>query len=228
MTEFPPDFSLSRRLVLLTALGFGLSACSETIDTVVSDLDFSSEDDEGVPISRAKVDSIPYASIAAKIGNADKSLIVLGRVNQSELHWITADRISLVTRQGRLVQTAGLPSNLRRTELLGPDPLAALGGGRLPAASARLQRLVDLEPPQRYGIMIRSAYEDLGPAAVVIAELEFDTRHVREINETREFDWRFENEYWVDPEHGIVWKSRQHIHPDLPPVEIDLLKPAAV
>ena len=106
--------------------------------------------------------------------------------------------------------------------------MAALGGGRLPAASARLRRLVDLEPPQRYGVMIGSTYADLGPAAVVIAELEFDTRHIREMNRTREFDWRFENEYWVDPKNGIVWKSRQHIHPDLPPVEIDLLKPSTI
>lgn len=126
------------------------------------------------------------------------------------------------------MQTAGLQGNLRRTELLAPDPLAELGGGRLPAASASLRRLVDLEPPQRYGIMIGSTYEDLGPAAVIIAELEFDTRLIRETNRTREFDWHFENEYWVDPKNGIVWKSRQHIHPDLPPVEIELLKPAAL
>lgn len=88
--------------------------------------------------------------------------------------------------------------------------------------------MVDLDEPTRYGIMLASSFQDLGPASVVIAELEFDTRHIRETCRARELDWRFENDYWIDPQHGLVWRSTQHFHPEMPPVEIDLLKPAEV
>ena len=179
----------------------------------------------GPPISRDKVNSIPYASIAAKIGKGPRSLIILGKVNGSNLHWITADRKGLVTRDGRLVQTAGLRSNLRRSQLLDDDPLAGLGTGVRRAPGTELRRLMDFDQPRRYGLMIASGFQDLGPEPVVIAELEWDTRHVRETCRAREIDWSFENDYWIDRQHGLVWKSVQHFHPDMPPVVMELLKP---
>ncbi len=132
-----------------------------------------------------------------------------------------------MTRDGRLVQTAGLRGNLRRSRLLDDDPLAKLGTGVQSASAATMRRLFDLDEPNRYGIMIGSRFEDLGPEAVVIAELEWDTRHIRETCRAREIKWRFENDYWVDRQYGLVWKSVQHFHPDMPPVVMELLKPPA-
>ncbi len=151
----------------------------------------------------------------------------MGKVNGGNYHWITADRKSLVTRGGRLVQTAGLQGNLRRSRLLDEDPLPGLGTGARGASAAAFRRLLDLDAPSRYGIMIGSRFKDLGPEAVVIAELEWDTRHIRETCRAREIDWRFENDYWIDPEYGLVWKSVQYFHPDMPPVVMELLKPPA-
>lgn len=132
-----------------------------------------------------------------------------------------------MTRDGRLVQTAGLRGNLRRSRLLDVDPLPGLGTGTLAAPAATMRRLFDIDEPNRYGIMIGSRFEDLGPESVVIAELEWDTRHIRETCRAREIDWSFENNYWVDREYGLIWKSVQHFHPEMPPVVMELLKPPA-
>ena len=132
-----------------------------------------------------------------------------------------------MTRKGRLVQTAGLQGNLRRSELLDADPLPGLGTGALASPAAALRRVMDFDQPQRYGIMVGSRFEDLGPESVVIAELAWDTRHIRETCRAREIDWSFENDYWIDRQHGLVWKSVQHFHPDMPPVVMELLKPPA-
>ncbi len=90
-----------------------------------------------------------------------------------------------------------------------------------------MRRLFDIDEPKRYSIMVGSRFVDLGPQAVVIAELEWDTRHIRETCRAREIDWRFENDYWVDRQYGLIWKSVQHFHPDMPPVVMELLKPPA-
>ena len=231
----PPHFSLSRRLALLTASSFLVSACSETIDSASESFGLIVGGQEGAPISRDKVNSIPYASIAAKIGKGPRSLIILGKVYGDNLHWITADRKALVTRNGRLVQTAGLQANLRRSQLLDDDPLSgplsgplsAPGADAETAAALRFRRLLDFDQPQRYGIMIASRFQDLGPESLVIAELEWDTRHVRETCTAREIDWSFQNDYWIDRQYGLVWKSVQHFHPEMPPVVMELLKPPA-
>lgn len=164
--------------------------------------------------------------MSAKIGRGARSLVVLGRVDEKNLHWISADRTVLVTRGGRLVQTAGLPSNLRRTRLVDADPLTTLPGDD--QATASFQRLVDLTPPDHYGISIDASVTALGPERIEIAELAFDTAVYREDCAAREIDWEFTNLYWIDPDIGLVWKSIQHIHPGLPPVELELLKPPAV
>ena len=222
-----PQISLSRRLALLTIPGFFASSCSETFRSASESFSLIAGNQEDAPISRDKVDSIPYASIAAKIGKGPRSLIILGRVNGYNLHWISADRKSLVTRDGRLVQTAGLQGNLRRSRPLDPDPLPELGRGSRAAPAATMRRLLDLGEPERYGIMIGSRFQDLGPESVVIADLEWDTRHIRETCRAREIKWGFENDYWVDRQHGLVWKSVQHFHPEMPPVVMELLKPHA-
>ena len=100
-----------------------------------------------------------------------------------------------------------------------------LGTGVRRAPGTELRRLMDFDQPRRYGLMIASGFQDLGPEPVVIAELEWDTRHVRETCRAREIDWSFENDYWIDRQHGLVWKSVQHFHPDMPPVVMELLKP---
>jgi hypothetical protein len=164
--------------------------------------------------------------MAAKIGKGPRSLIILGRIRGEELHWFSADRAVFVTRRGRLIRTAGFPANLRNTRLMDDDPVASLGNKKPPAGSFR--RLVDLVPANDYGILITSKLEAFGPQTIEIAELRFDTEVFREDCAARELDWKFQNWYWVDPKNSLIWKSTQHIHPDIPPVELELLKPPAV
>lgn len=165
--------------------------------------------------------------MAAKLGRGRRGLTILGYQNGKQLHWFTGDRTVLVTSDGRLVRTVGLPANLEATELLDRDPLTE-PWGRLEAASPhRLRRLVDLLPGDHYGVMITSQFQILGRQVVEIAELKFYTVSILEQCSARGLGWSFENRFWIGVENGLVWKSIQHIHPDLPPVELELLKPYA-
>ena len=177
------------------------------------------------PIQRAAITKLPYATMAAKIGKGPRALLVLGRYDGPDLHWISGDRAVIVTRGGRVVKTAGLPENLKDTRAFGDDPVAS-GLHRI-ETPVSFVRYVDIDRGRRYGLPIHSSFELVGKERITIVEVEFETVLVREINEARTINWDFENLYWADAFDGFVWKSRQHIARSYPAVDIEVLKPAA-
>jgi hypothetical protein len=178
-----------------------------------------------VPVTRDQIRQIPYATIRAKIANGQRSVLVLFRYDGGDLHWMSADRIALTTRAGRLVKSAGLASDLRASATVGEDPVAA-GLHRLDGP-VRLTRLVDIVPGSRYGVPITLTLEPQAEETVEILELTYDVVRVRETGSAPLLDWQFENTYWASRDNGFVWKSVQHLVPDLGPVELEILKKAA-
>ena len=113
--------------------------------------------------------------------------------------------IVLVTRRGRLVKTAGLPRNIRSTQLTADDPVA----GRLHEfrRPLRASRTVDFDDDGGFGMPIDSRFDSLGRRSITILDIEFDTVLVRERNTSRTRRWNFDNFYWVDPADGFVWTA---------------------
>ena len=218
--------SITRRAVVAGLLTTPLTACGENplAVNVVRAIRFSTIGLPDVPISRDAVSKLPYASIAAKIGKGPRSLLILWRRERDDLHWISADAAVVVTRRGRVVKTAGLPENIRETIPVGPDPFSE--GLHNLQAGTTFFRSVDLDPGMT-GMRIDSNYEVRGARSVRITEIDFETILIVERNVARTVNWSFENLFWIDPFDGFIWKSRQHIARAFPPVEIEVLKPAA-
>ena len=228
--HLPPPSGLSRRETLAAALGLLAAGCADSLKIPVlanfpDAMRFAVLGQPDIPLKRDDVTKLPYASITAKIGKGPRSLLVLGRYDGDDLHYLSADRVAVVTRKGRLVKTAGLPQNLKNTQTSVGDPVA----GRLHelTESARFVRTVDIDPGSYYGMPIVSVFEPLGPVTLTILEIEFDTVLVRERNTAKTMRWSYDNYYWVDAYDGFVWKSVQHIVRAFPPIEIEVLKPAA-
>lgn len=175
-----------------------------------------------VPVTRDQIRQIPYATIRAKVGNGQRSVLVLYRYDGTDLHWLSADRVAITTRAGRVVKTAGLPANLRASSMLGDDPVA-LGLHRLEGPRDAM-RFVDIEPGARYGVPVTLRIEPEAEETIEILELSYDVVRVRESGRAPLLDWSFENVYWVERTDGYVWKSIQHFVPDLEPVELEILK----
>ena len=177
------------------------------------------------PIPRATVAKLPYASITAKLGDLPRGLMVLGKKDGDQQLWVSSNRVALVLRRGRVVRSIGFPQDLRNSRLLTGDPLAN--------APQRLERQVnyvrelDLANPDYYELLVDASLEPIKAEKITILEIEFDTILLRERNRARTLSWQFENRYWVDPGDGFVWKSVQHIGRDLPPLQIEVAKPAA-
>ena len=216
-----------RRTLLTTALGLLASGCLEspTLSNAAQVLRSSFFGHPDLDIKRSAIAKLPYATMTARIGKGPPSLLVLARIERQDLHWVSGDRAILVTRGGRLVKTFGLPENLKETKGLGQDPVN--GQLHLLERQIAFRRLIDIDAGRQYGMPIDSDFDVLGEQRIRILELDFDTILVRERNSSRTLNWNFDNHYWVDPGDGFVWRSSQTITRNLPPLEFEILKPAA-
>lgn len=170
-------------------------------------------------------DKLPYASMAVSIRNSRKALLVLAKVDQGELHWMSADRGVFVTRNGRLVRTVGMPENLVGTEFLGADFFEEPG---VPSTSSPpRKRLIDIAPGNRFGMVVEASLS-LGPKEVItINKHQYETVRLMERCVVPQLSWEFQNVYWVDGK-GMVWKSVQRTVPGAPAIEMEVTKPARV
>jgi len=218
------------RIVFLSSLiglaGLALAGCGENpmFRNIVDVAKIVTSGVPDPPIDRQEIANLPYATIAAKLGKGQKAILVLSTDQEGDLSWVAGDGGVLVTREGRLVKTAGFEENLRQTVIEADDPLAS---GKTDIDGMTLNRTVDLMVKQSYvPIPVTSTFKVMGPEKIEIAGLQFDTVLVKEHNVSQTINWSYDNLYWMDPYDGFVWKSRQYFARDLPAVEIEVLKPA--
>ena len=147
-------------------------------------------------------------------------MLVLGRYDGVDRHWISADRAAIVTRNGRVIRLYGIGADLRDTRDIERDPIAA----QTFAFEGQHRRSVDLDSPITYGIPIESSFTTLRRETITILDRQHDTLVVAEQNAARVVRWSFTNEFWLDFDTGFVWRSVQHFAPEMAPVTIEVYK----
>ena len=162
--------------------------------------------------------ALPYAAMDVKLGLSLHALVILRNYSGQDLHWATADRITLVTRNGRIVETGALPEDLVKTQFWTPDPIV----DRLPAEGHSV-RLVDLEHRALYGLAIDSQWKSLGFQNTQVLDQVMYLEEVVETCKARQFDWEFENRYWRD-ENKVVWSSEQYYTPGIPNLVMTVIR----
>lgn len=216
----------TRRLFLVGAPAMLCGACSNSyfsgIPAMVRPYVMKGDD---LRLTRADIDRIPYASIAIRMGDGPQALLVLGRYDGDRLDWISAEHEVIVTRRGRVVTTYGLPQDVKTTIFLTADPVGEPSS--TVAAAQHCLRTLDLEPGHRDGVVVSSQFEKIGDETVEILGERIATELWHERGSAPELDWEFVNLYWIDPNTGYVWKSRQAAAPSLPPLEIIVYRRAA-
>lgn len=221
--------TLSRRQFLVSSAVAGLSACGQDTTFYGAFWPTAKRIVRGAPnkpIDREKISEVPLASISARIGRNERGMMVLLREQGGRHYWYANNRLVLVTRNGRLVQTAGLPSNLRNITTSTFDPL-----GHEPHRTGMpidTTFTYELEIDGVYDVVeVQSTIEPKGEDEITISGLKFTTNLLVERCEAEKTGWTFKNKYWVDPFDGLVWKSVQHFNPEFPAVSIETLKPPA-
>lgn len=174
----------------------------------------------GAMITREQAAEIPYASIGVQLGSSSQGLAVLGKTLGDERYWYSGNRILFVTRGGRVVQTVGLPYDLKHVDVRGPG-----GGWVAPGTAAKFTMMFDFDNLQAYNVIANCTDTDRGPETIAILASNIQTRHHVESCEVEQLDWSFDNDFWLDAKTGYVWQSVQDIHPRSSVVTVMVFRP---
>lgn len=193
-----------------------LSACA-SVSGVSRDLhDFL--ESANLTRSRAASDAAPALSspvISVTYGYSPEIFLSLDATEGSRLTWFGQDRVLIVTDGGRIVKTAGLPTNLG-----GSSPF-------FPNSDNGKERFFGIDFPDLniFGAPILCKRQDFGDVAIRVPGGTMLAGHIVEHCSSTPMKWTFDNEYWEDRKTQYVWRSCQYIHPASPPVMLEVLRP---
>lgn len=225
--------------IAVSAVCLSLSGCSQRISALNDTIKLALLGNEDVVLTPEQVSANPYASIYVKIEDTAQAFVVLAfaesKISLSsvknapealELKWLSADKGMLVTVNGRLVKTHNLlMGNLAAVESDTPDPL--LLGLHLSSTPKTWTRTLDWQPGYHYGYQAKSEFKLISDENILINGTPTQALHFSESVSVDALNIQYQNEFWLDPQTGSVIKSHQKIAPNLPFIDITLLKPFA-
>ncbi|HEY0282764.1 MAG TPA: YjbF family lipoprotein [Rhizomicrobium sp.] len=173
----------------------------------------------GKKVTLEEAAAVPYASMGVRLGNSPQAMIILAGDSDGQRLWTSGAGVAIMTRAGRIVRTAGFPYNL---------------GGYGPGTNSvdkdgvrSLHWQADFPDLKLYSVPIVCRERPARNETIVILGKDIHTQRVDEscTSEGGSLDWSFGNTFWIDPSSGLVWRSIQHIHPQLDSIETEILRP---
>jgi hypothetical protein len=224
---------LSRRQLLGGLLASAAAGCASTPDSTVDlfskTITSKRPSANDYPMSAAQIHDLPYATLGVRIAENARAVVVLATIDGQNLQWASADHVIFVTRGGWLVRTHGLQRDLDETRWRSSsdDPISSFArSGVVPERG--VYREMDLSHGDDKAIAVESRFEIGKDETISILGRQHYTRRIDEIANMRAWRWEVRNSFWVDMQTGRVLRSRQQYCPEMPSIELELLKPAAV
>lgn len=214
--------NLTRRHAIVVAAAFGLSGCSTGLGrsglwgTVISGLRWDGAKSQ---ITKERIESIPYASIAAWFAGAAPAMLVLGEIEPDGSHIWYVSRNQLIVTWGPFVtRILGIEVDLVATEFgagWSKDLRSMLG--------KKVHRTLTFGTERRVTATETSRFTVDGSDDIQIYGRKLRLRKIVE-RVSAEGVHRFSNHYWID-ETGFCWKSQQTVIPTAGPFNIEVLRP---
>jgi len=176
-----------------------------------------------VRVTRDQAAAISYASMGYSLDNGNQAMLILATDSGGELLWTSCAHVVIVTREGRIVRTLGLDHDLAGLTARNNAPAPPLSAAiQAPFSSTRLEDFPELG---LYGVQVSCRAHMAGRQGIKILGQAVGTVRVDEICHSNQPDWSFTDNFWVDGDSGLVWRSRQHVHPHGGTVETEILRP---
>jgi group 4 capsule polysaccharide lipoprotein GfcB/YjbF len=175
-------------------------------------------------ISRDHASKLPYASLAAKISDSGSVMMVLGYVDGKRLYWYSHSKQILITKNNQIIRSLNFPKNLEY--LKGNTQLFEQNLFYLKKPITE-QRLMDFDLRSLVNLSVTATLTPEATEEISLYGLKYQTRRIKEKVYIPFINRHYVNYYWV-AEDGYIWKSIQHIHPDLAPLTIEILKRPAI
>lgn len=221
---FSPRFLMPLGLLLL-------SGCSATSSDTYATLRYAFLGVDDVDVTTEKVRDLPYASAYLRVGDNPQALVVLAFADpDGSLSWVSSDNKSFVTKSGRLHKTVGLENDLYLVTSSWPDPLQKMVNA--PDKSLNLdamswQYTAEWEKDYVSGYNMQAKFISAVPEKLLILDKSHDVILIDELVIFGPGQKFWHNYYWFEPGTGRILKSQQQLGPDLPVIEMTILKPYA-
>ena len=217
--------------LFLSVSVLSLAACTQKYQDVNATLNEALFGFDSVNKSKQEILAIPYATTYVTIDDGAQIFMVLALAEASELNrtstqlkWLSSDYGMLVTENGRLVKTLKLPKeNLAGIHAIKTvDPLSIQG--KKPGYLKWIAGY-DWQPGYRYGYTAELEWRFISSTSLATDVEEKSVNYYQETVTFSSIDETFINHYWLDKKTHRVVKSIQFIGPDMPKVEMTVLKP---
>ena len=176
---------------------------------------------EDYPITRELVDSIPYSSLKLKIGKGSAGLLILEELDENHETFISADRVRIVLKEGKIIKTSGLSNNLLRREEPKSTFKTLIESG---VKSSEYYYYYYYDEPKVNGLKLKATLQNLGEETIDILGNKLSVIKIEERLENAYLGWEVLNFYWIDKQDYYVWKSIQTISPIMPQIKYEVTK----
>ena len=227
------------KLLLISATALFVSGCSQKINSINDTVRVAVQGTADIHKSANTIAALPYASTYVRIDNQSQLFMVLALAESATgetvttpssktspplLKWLASDHGMLVTQSGRIVKTVNLAAgNLSTTTRKTVGPLTL--GLHLATTPTTWQRHIDWQPGYHNGYQLDSQFVFDQPEVLTINGKSVPVLRFSENVTIKQLDRHYSNTFWIEQRTGKVVKSQQYIAPDLPSVEMTILKP---
>jgi hypothetical protein len=198
----------------------GLAGCNSLTGDALSSLRQAiSGSDSGITAER--IHAINASVLRVELSQSDALLVSSAAViptGSTEWYGLTE---MLLTHGGRITQSAGLPTDLI-APLLADDPFVQ-GLHKIPNGLT-VTRRVDYPAQYQTGLHQHARYHIGKVKQRDIMGSPHSLLRVDEHIHMPELGFKATNHYWVEPDTGLVRQSVQYLGPELPPLQLTLVK----
>ncbi|EKP0319040.1 YjbF family lipoprotein [Aeromonas veronii] len=209
-----------------------LSGCSATSSDTYTTLRYALLGGDDVEVTTEKVRELPYASAYLRVGDNPQALVVLAFADpDGSLSWVSSDNKLFVTKSGRLFKTVGLENDLYLVSSSWSDPLQKIANSpdkNLNLGAMRWQYNAEWEKDYVSGYNMQTQFISAVPEKLLILDKTHDVMLIDELISFGQGQNSWHNYYWFEPGTGKILKSQQQLGPDLPVIEMTILKPYAL
>ncbi len=208
-----------------------LSACTQKFNDVNATLDEAIFGVDDVSLTAQKIIELPYASSFVRINGGAKLFMVLAFAEPNpatgtmQLKWLSSDKAMIVTENGRIVKTLGLPQfNLTEINTTPSAPLPSFAA--ITQKQAIWSAHYDWTAGDQYLFNYHATITPIlrGETRLKNTVWEKKVTEIVEVVSIPSLGDTFTNQYWVDSELNVV-KSHQYLGPNMVGIEMTILKP---
>ena len=208
-----------------------LSACTQKFNDVNATLDEALFGVNDAALTQQEVLAIPYASSFVRINGGAKLFMVLAFAEPNpvtgimQLKWLSSDKAMIVTENGRIIKTLGLPqSNLAAIHPISNS--TATDFSSIIKQQTTWSAQYNWVSGEQY---LFGYHAEITPILRKKSRLkntvwEKEVTEIIEVVSIPSLNYSYNNQYWVD-KHSNVVKSHQYLGPNMGEIEMTFLKP---